>query len=443
MLASLEWLKQYVDINIPVDVLVDKITRAGLEVETVTNLGEGLEGVLTGKVTQIERHPDSDHLWVCQMDYGQGIVQILTGAQNVKQNDIVPVAVVGSTLPPSSRNPEGMKLAAVKMRGLDSFGMLCSADELGIDNKLLLPEQRNGIFILPADTPIGVDVKEVLGLNDVVIDIDLTANRADCFSIIGLAREIAALTGCPLKMPAMDVAEAAGGNAQEMATIKIEAPELCPRFTVRVLKNIKITESPEWMQKRLRACGMRPISNVVDVTNYVMLELGQPMHAYDYDKVAGHTLVVRRGGEGEKLMTLDEQERTLDPSMIVIGDAERAVGLGGVMGGFDTEVTGETVNVMLEAASFHGPSIRRTSRSLGLRSEASGRFERGVDTIKTQNALNRAAYLLEQMGACETVAGIVEAYPEEIKPAVIKVTPEVISGRVGISISKEEMVKPS
>ena len=441
MLASLEWLKQYVDINIPVDVLVDKITRAGLEVETVTNLGEGLEGVLTGKVTKIERHPDSDHLWVCQMDYGQGIVQILTGAQNVKQNDIVPVAVVGSTLPPSSRNPEGMKLAAVKMRGLDSFGMLCSADELGIDNKLLLPEQRNGIFILPADTPIGVDVKEVLGLNDVVIDIDLTANRADCFSIIGLAREIAALTGCPLKMPAMDVAEAAGGNAQEMATIKIEAPELCPRFTVRVLKNIKITESPEWMQKRLRACGMRPISNVVDVTNYVMLELGQPMHAYDYDKVAGHTLVVRRGGEGEKLMTLDEQERTLDPSMIVIGDAERAVGLGGVMGGFDTEVTGETVNVMLEAASFHGPSIRRTSRSLGLRSEASGRFERGVDTIKTQNALNRAAYLLEQMGACETVAGIVEAYPEEIKPAVIKVTPEVISGRIGITISKEEMVK--
>lgn len=441
MLASLEWLKQYVDINIPVDVLVDKITRAGLEVETVTYLGEGLEGVVTGKVTDIERHPDSDHLWVCQMDYGQGIVQILTGAQNVKQNDMVPVAVVGSTLPPSARNPEGMKLTAVKMRGLDSFGMLCSADELGIDNKLLLPEQRNGIFILPADTPIGVDVKEVLGLNDVVIDIDLTANRADCFSIIGLAREIAAITGCPLRMPAMDVAEAAGGNAADMAAIKIEAPELCPRFAVRVLKNIKIFESPEWMQKRLRACGMRPISNVVDVTNYVMLELGQPMHAYDYDKVAGHTLVVRRGGEGEKLMTLDEQERTLDPSMIVIGDLERAVGLGGVMGGFETEVTGETANVMLEAASFHGPSIRRTSRSLGLRSEASGRFERGVDTIKTHNALNRAAYLLEQMGACETVAGIVEAYPEEIKPAVITVTPEVISGRIGIAISKEEMVK--
>ena len=440
MLASLEWLKQYVDINIPTDVLVDKITRAGLEVETVTNLGEGLEGVLTGKVTEIYRHPDSDHLWVCMMDYGQGIVQILTGAQNVHQNDMVPVAVVGSRLPKTSRNPEGMKLKKAKMRGLDSFGMLCSAEEMGIDSKLLLPEQREGIFILPEDTPIGVDVKEVLGLNDTVIDIDLTANRADCFCMLGLAREIAALTGCPLRNPALEVKEAAGGNVAEMATIKIEAPELCTRFGVRVLKNIKIMTSPEWMQKRLRACGMRPINNVVDVTNYVMLELGQPMHAYDYDRVAGHTLIVRRAAEGEKLVTLDEQERTLDSSMITIGDTESAIGLGGVMGGLATEVTGATVNVMLEAATFNGPTIRRTSRSLGLRSEASGRFERGVDTILNHDALNRAANLLEAMGACETVAGIVEAYPEEVKPAVIKVTPAVINSRIGINIGREEMI---
>lgn len=434
MLASLEWLKQYVDINIPTDVLVDKITRVGLEVETVTNLGEGLEGVLTGKVTHIERHPNSDHLWICQMDYGQGIVQILTGAQNVHQDDMVPVAVVGSRL------PNGMKLKKAKMRGLDSFGMLCSAEELGIDSKLLLPEQRNGIFILPPDTPIGVDIKEVLGLNDTVIDIDLTANRADCFSIIGLAREIAAITGCPLKMPAMDVKEAAGGNAAEMASIKIEAADLCKRFAVRVLKNIKIGPSPEWMQKRLRACGVRPISNVVDVTNYVMLELGQPMHAYDYDKVAEHTLIVRRAENGEKLVTLDDQERTLDESMITIADPNHAVGLGGVMGGLETEVTDATVNVMLEAATFNGPSIRRTSRALGLRSEASGRFERGVDTVLTQNALNRAANLLEAMGACETVAGIVEAYPEPVAPTVITVAPEVINARIGIEIAAEEMV---
>lgn len=440
MLASLEWLKQYVDINISTAELCDKITRVGLEVDTVTELGAGLSGVLTGKVTEIHRHPDSDHLWVCMMDYGQGIVQILTGAQNVKQNDIVPVAVVGSTLPPSTRNPEGMTLKPVKMRGLDSFGMLCSADELGIDSKLLLPEQRNGIFILPADTPIGVDVKEVLGLNDTVIDIDLTSNRADCFSIIGLAREISAITGCPLKMPEMEVKEAAGGNAADYVSIKIDAPELCSRFSTRVLKDIKIKESPEWMQRRLRACGVRPISNVVDVTNYVMLELGQPMHAYDADKVAGHTLVVRRAEEGEKLITLDEKERELTPSMIVIGDAEKAAGLGGVMGGLLTEVTGETVNVILEAASFHGPSIRRTSRALGLRSEASGRFERGVDTILSHNALNRAAHLLENMDACETFAGIVEAYPEEIKPAVITTTPAKINGRIGFVIERAEII---
>lgn len=442
MLASLEWLKQYVDINISTAELCDKITRVGLEVDSVMQLGKGLEGVVTGKVMEISRHPNSDHLWVCMMDYGQGgePVQILTGAQNVKQYDIVPVAVVGSVLPPSGRNPEGMKLKKAKMRGLDSFGMLCSADELGIDSKLLLPEQRNGIFILPQDTPIGVDIKTVLGLDDTVIDIDLTSNRADCFSILGLAREISAITGCSLKMPAMEVAEAAGGQASDYVHIKIAAPELCSRFSTRVLKDIKIAPSPEWMQNRLRACGVRPISNVVDVTNYVMLELGQPMHAYDADKVAGRTLIVRRAEEGEKLITLDDKERILNPSMITIGDAEKAAGLGGVMGGLLTEVTDATKNVILEAASFHGPSIRRTSRALGLRSEASGRFERGVDTMLTHNALNRAAHLLEQMGACETFCGIVEDYPEPVKPAVITTTPEKINGCIGCVISREEIV---
>ncbi len=435
MLASLDWLKQYVDINISVDELVEKITGIGLEVETVTYLGEGIEGVVTGKVTDIYRHPDSDHLWVCMMDYGQGIVQILTGAQNVHQNDMVPVAVVGSCL------PNGMKLKKAKMRGLDSFGMLCSAEELGIDSKLLLPEQRNGIFILPQDTPIGMDIKDVLGLNDVVIDIDLTANRADCFSIIGLAREIAAVTGSRLKMPDFEVKEAAGGNAADMAAIRIEATDLCSRFGVRVLKNIRILPSPEWMQRRLRACGIRPISNVVDVTNYVMLELGQPMHAYDYDKVSGHTIIVRRAAEGEKLVTLDGQERTLNPSMITIADPVHAIGLGGVMGGLETEVTNDTVNVLLEAATFNGASIRKTSRALGLRSEASGRFERGVDTVLNHNALNRAANLLENMGACTTVAGIVEAYPTEIELPLIKITTKQINDRIGIEISKEEMIK--
>ena len=397
MLASIDWLKQYVDIDVTPEELAEKLTRVGLEVESVNHLGEGIEGVVTGKVTHIERHPDSDHLWVCMMDVGgPEILQILTGAQNVHQNDMVPVAVVGSHL------PNGMTLKKAKMRGLDSFGMLCSASELGIDAKLLLPEQREGIFILPPDTPIGVYVKKVLGLDD--------------------------------------VQEAAGGDAKDMAEIEVQCKDLCSRFAVRVLKNIKIGPSPEWMQKHLRACGMRPISNVVDVTNYVMLELGQPMHAYDYDKVGGHKLIVRRAAEGEKLVTLDSQERILTPDMITIADPSHAVGLGGVMGGLETEVTDATVNVMLEAATFNGPSIRRTSKALGLRSEASGRFERGVDTILTHNALNRAAHLLEQMGACETVCGIVEDYPEEVKPAVIRVTPKAINTRIGVEIAAEEMV---
>ena len=442
MLASIDWLKQYVDIDVTPEELAEKLTRVGLEVESVNHLGEGIEGVVTGKVTHIERHPDSDHLWVCMMDVGgPEILQILTGAQNVHQNDMVPVAVVGSHL------PNGMTLKKAKMRGLDSFGMLCSASELGIDAKLLLPEQREGIFILPPDTPIGVDVKKVLGLDDVVLDIDLTANRGDCTNIIGLAREAAAVLGKELRLPDMSVQEAAGGDAKDMAEIEVQCKDLCSRFAVRVLKNIvrvlkniKIGPSPEWMQKHLRACGMRPISNVVDVTNYVMLELGQPMHAYDYDKVGGHKLIVRRAAEGEKLVTLDSQERILTPDMITIADPSHAVGLGGVMGGLETEVTGSTVNVMLEAATFNGPSIRRTSKALGLRSEASGRFERGVDTILTHNALNRAAHLLEQMGACETVCGIVEDYPEEVKPAVIRVTPKAINTRIGVEIAAEEMV---
>lgn len=435
MLASVDWLKQYVDIDVTPEELAEKLTRVGLEVESVNYLGDGIEGVITGKVTQIERHPDSDHLWVCMMDVGgPEILQILTGAQNVHQYDMVPVAVIGSHL------PNGMTLKKAKMRGLDSFGMLCSAAELGIDAKLLLPEQREGIFILPPDTPVGVDIKKVLGLDDVVLDIDLTANRGDCTNIIGLAREAAAVLGKELRMPDMSVKEVAGGSAADMAAIEVDAKDLCSRFAVRVLKNIKIGPSPEWMQKHLRACGMRPISNVVDVTNYVMLELGQPMHAYDYDKVGGHKLIVRRAADGEKLVTLDGQERILTPDMITIADPDHAVGLGGVMGGLETEVTGETVNVMLEAATFNGPSIRRTSKALGLRSEASGRFERGVDTVLNHNALNRAVHLLEQMGACETVCGIVEDYPEEVKPAVICVTPQAINSRIGVEIAAEEMV---
>jgi len=436
MLASIAWLKRYVDIDVTPEELADKLTRVGLEVESVIHQGQGISGVVTGKVTAIEKNPKSDHLWVCQMDYGSGeIVQIQTGAQNVKLGDIVPVATLGAEL------PNGMKLKKVKMADVYSYGMLCSAAELGIDNKLLLPEQREGILILSPDTPIGKDIKDVLGLNDTVLDIDLTANKQDCFCMTGIAREAAAVLGKTMHMPDTSVKEVAGGDVHDMLRVAIEIPELCSRFTGRALKNIKIMPSPDWMQNELRACGVRPISNVVDVTNYVMMELGQPMHAYDYDTLAGQALIVRRGKAGEHLQTLDDQDRELTPDMITIADTEKAVGLGGVMGGLITEVTDKTKTVILEAAAFNGPSIRRTSKALGLRSEASMRFERGVDIANCHRALDRAAHLLEEMGACETVCGIADAYPVSYHPAVITVTPETINNRIGVNIPNEEMVE--
>ena len=435
MLVSIEWLKKYVDFDITPEELADKLTHVGLEVESVIHLGAGISGVLTGKVTAIGRNPKSDHLWVCQMDYGSGeIVQIQTGAQNVKLGDMVPVATVGATL------PNGMKLNPVKMAGLDSYGMLCSAQELGIDSKLLLPEQREGILILPPDTPVGKDIREVLGLTDTVLDIDLTANKQDCFCMTGVAREAAAVLGKKMQLPDMAVKENDGRDIAGMMKNGIEAPDLCSRFANRIITDIKIMPSPEWMQNELRAVSIRPINNVVDVTNYVMMELGQPMHAYDYDTLKDHTLIVRRAKAGEKLTTLDGKERDLTPDMIVIADTEKAVGLGGVMGGLQTEVTDKTQTVILEAATFNGPSIRHTSKALGLRSEASMRFERGVDTGHTWYALDRAVHLLEEMGACKSVKGICESCPVPFVPTVLSISPAAMNTRIGVEIPVAEMV---
>lgn len=435
MLASIKWLKKYVPFDITPEELADKLTRVGLEVEGIKHQGEGISGVVTGKVMAIERNPKSDHLWVCQLDEGTGeLVQIQTGAQNVKLHDMVPVATVGATL------PNGMKLEPVKMAGLASYGMLCSANELGIDAKLLLPEQREGILILPPDTPVGKDIRDVLGLNDTVLDIDLTANKQDCFCMTGIAREAAAVLGKTMSLPDMSVKENDGRDIADMMKNEIQVPELCSRFANRIITDIRIMPSPAWMQNELRAVGIRPISNVVDVTNYVMMELGQPMHAYDYDTLKDHTLLVRRARAGEKLTTLDGQVRDLTPDMIVIADTEKAVGLGGVMGGLQTEVTDKTRTVILEAATFHGPSIRRTSKTLGLRSEASLRFERGVDTAHTSYALDRAVHLLEEMGACRSVRGICESYPVPFEPTVLTISPQAMNTRIGVEIAVAEMI---
>jgi phenylalanyl-tRNA synthetase beta chain len=393
MRASIKWLKDYVEFSQTPEELADMLTMAGVPVENIEYLGQGIEQIITGKIVDIKPHPNADKLQICRVDIGGVAITLVTAATNVNKGNIVPVATVGAKL------PNGMEIRATDFRGVESQGMLCSTEELGMDNKIVPPEAREGIFILPDDTPVGQDIRTVLGLDDVVLEFELTPNRADCFSVIGLAREVAVLTGGTLKKPMLTVREEGEEKATAMATVTIKEPSLCPRFTARLFKNVKIGPSPVWLQQRIQAAGMRPISNVVDVTNFVMLEMGQPMHAYDYNLLSKHSIIVRRANPHERLTTLDGVKRELNPEMLVIADAVQAVGIAGVMGGLATEVTANTQNVLLEAASFNGASIRRTSRALGLRSEASGRFERGVDTANIIRALDRASQLLVEMGA--------------------------------------------
>ncbi|MDD4600617.1 Phenylalanine--tRNA ligase beta subunit [bioreactor metagenome] len=434
MLASINWLKDYVEFDQRPAELADRLTMAGVPVATIEELGKDIKNVVTGKITAVTQHPNADKLSVCKVDVGREVVTIVTGATNIKENDIIPVALVGATL------PNHAEINASELRGVMSNGMMCSTTELGIDSKLIAQDVRDGIYILPADTKIGLDIKEVLGLNDIVLEFELTANRADCFSMIGLAREIAVLTGGSLKKPMVNVREAADEKIGRLTNITIEDSSLCSRFACRILQNIKVGPSPLWMQHRLQAAGMRPISNIVDVTNFVMLEMGQPMHAYDYNLLAKHSIIVRKANPGERLTTLDGQKRELTADMLVIADAMQAVGIAGVMGGLATEVTNRTQTVLLEAASFNGASIRRTSRALGLRSEASGRFERGVDTANIMRALDRAAKLLEDMGACKVCQGVVDNYPNILLPKQVAFTPEQINNYLGSSVEKSTMI---
>ncbi|MBP2650966.1 MAG: pheT [Firmicutes bacterium] len=433
MRASIKWLKDYVEFSQTPEKLAETMTMAGVTAENVEYLGQGLEKVVTGKILDIGPHSNADKLSVCKIDVGTTTLTIITGAKNVNKGDIVPVALVGAKL------PSGMEIKVADFRGIDSYGMLCSAEELNMDSKIVPPEARSGIYILPPDTPIGVDVRTVLGLDDVVLEFDLTPNRADCFSILGLAREVAVLTKGKLKNPMLSVHETGEGKAVSLAKVSIEAKDLCSRFTARILKNIKIGPSPLWMQRRIQAAGMRPISNVVDVTNFVMLEMGVPMHAYDYNMLSQHSIIVRRAIPGERLTTLDGVKRELTKEMLVIADPVHAVGIAGVMGGLATEVTAATQTVLLEAATFNGASIRRTSRALGLRSEASGRFERGVDPASVVKALDRAASLLEEMGAAKVCEGIIDNYPNVDMPRQITFEPAKINARIGVEVPETFM----
>lgn len=435
MRASIKWLKDYVEFSQAPEKLADMMTMAGVPVEAIEDRGQGLAKVVAGRITELTVHPNADKLFVCKVDIGNGTVKIVTGATNLKAGDVVPVALVGAKL------AGGMEIQATSFRGVESQGMLCSGDELGMDAKIVPPELRDGIYILPADTQPGADALAVLGLDDTVLEFELTPNRADCFSVIGLAREVAALTGGTLKKPMLTLKEEGREKAGDLVSIVIEEPELCPRFAGRVLRDVKIGPSPAWLQRRVQAAGMRPISNVVDVTNFVMMEMGQPMHAYDYNLLSRHSIIVRRARPGERITTLDGAKRELSPDMLVIADAVQAVGIAGVMGGLATEVTGNTRTVLLEAASFNGGSIRRTSKALGLRSEASGRFERGVDTANVVRALDRAAKLLEEMGACTVCPGIVDTYPGVQLPRQVTVSPASLNTYLGVDVPAAKMTE--
>jgi len=434
MQASIKWLKEYVEFNESPAVLAEMLTMAGVPVEGITYLGKGIEKIVTGRIVDIKKHPNATKLSVCTIDVGNEQLIILTGATNVQVGHVVPVALVGAKL------PNGLEIAPTDLRGLMSYGMLCSTTELNIDSKLLSAEAREGIYILPADTAIGIDIKEALGLDDVVLEFELTANRADCFCMLGLAREVAVLTGGKLRKPILNVHETAEDKATSLVKVAIDEPALCSRFAVRVLQNVKIGPSPKWLVHRLQAVGMRSINNVVDVTNYVMLEMCQPMHAYDYNLLSSHSLTVRKAYPGEKLTTLDGVRRALTSEMLVVADGIQAVGVAGVMGGLATEVTMNTQNVVLEAATFDGVSIRRTSRALGLRSEASGRYERGIDTANSIRALDRAAGLLENMGACTVCPDIVESYPNMLLPRQIAFSPAKVNAYLGTAIDQGMML---
>lgn len=435
MQVSIKWLKDYIDFTETPEQLADKLTMAGIPVENVVDPGEGLEKVVTGRIEKLEPHQNSDHLQICTMNVGlaENII-IVTGAQNVAEGQVVPVAMVGAHL------PNGMKISKGKLRGVASNGMLCSAQELKLDLEKLPEEQKTGIFILPSDTPVGIPAKDVLGLNDIVLEFELTANRADCFSVFGLVREIAAITGNKPHFPEIKVNEDDNTKLNDIFSVEIADPDLCSRFSTRMLKNVKIGPSPEWMQQRLEGAGIRSINNVVDVTNFVMIELGHPMHAYDYDKITGKKLIARRAIEGEELHTLDDTSRKAKGEMLVIADSEKAAGLAGIMGGFETEITDTTTTVVLESADFYGPCIRRTARACGLSSEASGRFERGVDSETTIKALDRAAQLLQEMGACTVCEGIVDVYPNPKQANYVTFTAEQINNHLGTNIAKDVML---
>ena len=435
MKTSLNWLKRYVQVDMSAQELADKITAAGIEVAGVEYRGENLENIVVGKIITIEKHPAADKLLICSIAVGTDTLQIVTGAHNVRVGQNVPVALVGAKL------AGGLEIKPAKLRGVDSSGMLCSAMELNIDAKVLLPKERDGIFILNDQLVVGTPIVEALGLRDAILEFEPTPNRADCFSVIGIAREAAVAGNVKLLVPACECRPGLTEMSQDSVSIEVANSEQCSRFTAKVLRNVKVADSPDWLKQSLRSAGVRPINNIVDVTNFVMLEMGQPMHAYDLDKLDGKKLVVRTANAGEKLTTLDEVERTLTEDMIVIADCKQVVGIAGIMGGYDSEISHSTENIVMEAATFNARAIRRAAKVLGLRSEASGRFERGIDVARIDAAQERAAQLLQDMGVVSACSGLVEYYPAKAESVVISCSAKEINAVLGTEIPASRMLE--
>lgn len=444
MNTALSWIKAYVpELECEDQEYCDAMTLTGTKVENYERLDKNLEKIVIGQIEKIEKHPDADKLIICQVNIGSEVIQIVTGAPNVKEGDKVPVVLNGGKVAGGHDGgplPEdGIKIKAGKLRGIESNGMMCSIEELGSDRNMYPEAPEFGIYIFPEDAAVGADAVEALGMRDTVFEYEITSNRVDCYSVLGIAREAAATFRKPFVPPVVEVQDN-GENVNDYISVEVKDADLCSRYCARVCTNIKIAPSPEWMQRRLRASGIRPINNLVDITNYVMEEYGQPMHAFDLDTIAGRKIIVRRAADGDEFQTLDEQVRKLDKDILMICDAEKEIGIAGIMGGENSKITDHVKTVMFEAATFNGPNIRKSAKRLGLRTDASGKFEKGLDPHNAEAAINRACQLIQELGCGDVVGGMVDVCQPMKDKARIKFEPDRINDLLGTDVSAEDMM---
>lgn len=443
MNTPLSWIKAYVpELECSDQEYMDAMTLSGTKCEGYERLDADLDKIVVGQIEKIERHPDADKLVICQVNIGTETIQIVTGAPNVEEGQKVPVVLDGGRVAgghDGSRTPGGIKIKKGKLRGIESCGMMCSIEELGSSRDYYPKAPENGIYVFDDDVEVGADAVEVLGLHDTVFEYEITSNRVDCYSVMGIAREAAATFKKPFVAP-KTAPVGKDGDVNDYISVEIKDRDLCKRYCAKVVKNVKIAPSPEWMQRCLAKMGIRPINNLVDITNYVMEEFGQPMHAYDLSTIAGNKIVVRRANDGETFETLDGQERKLDSEMLMICDGEKPVGLAGIMGGENSKINDDVKDMLFEAACFDGTNIRLSSKRVGLRTDASGKFEKGLDPNNAEDAINRACELIEELGAGEVVAGMVDVYPEKKEEHTIKFDPDYVNKLIGFNLTEEQMV---